>query len=718
MRTPVFLQFEASECGAACLGSILAHFGRWESMETLRQVCGTDRDGMSAADLVSAAAAYGLKMTGRRRQPEELGELPLPVILFWEFNHFVVLEGIGKGEYHLNDPAVGRRRVTEEQFAQSFTGIVLSAEPGPDFQRGGKKPGGVRRLWPWLRESKAALGIAALTGLLLALPGIFLPLLLGVFVDYVLSDAEVAWGWWLVGASVLTAGAVYVLTWMQQRVLRRLAARISVARAADFVAHLFKLPIQYVAHRFAGELTTRVQLVDEVASGPARQLIGLIIDLAMCLVFLAMLLYLDPVLAGMIAVLGLVSVALMRIVVRFRNDENSQMRREQDMLAGIGASGLRNIDPLQATASENDFFVRWTGHQARELVARQKFAQLGHATASLPGFFTIAGVATIIGFGGWRVMNGDVSLGAFIAFYMVAANFLQPIGRFVQFADTLRTLETDLQRIDDVMAAPEDTTVAAARHIAPDAVATLHGRLRLSGKIEMLNVTFGYRQNRDPLIRDFSLSVEPGQRIALIGPTGSGKSTLLKLMNGEYAPWSGEILFDGVPRADIPRRVLTGSTAMVDQQIFLFAASIRENLTMWNPTVPERQLVEAARDSLIHDEIMTRPAGYDARVDEGGRNFSGGQRQRLEIGRSLVNNPSILFMDEATSALDSVTETQIDDALRRRGCTCIIVAHRLSTIRDCDRIIVLDNGSVVQSGTHDQLMAAPDTLYRRLTTAK
>lgn len=717
MRTPVFLQFEASECGAACLGIILAHFGRWESMEALRLVCGADRDGTSAADLVSAATHYGLKMTGWRKRPDELGELSLPVILFWEFNHFVVLEGIGKDEYHLNDPAIGRRRVTEEQFGQSFTGIVLRAEPGPEFQKSGKKPGAANRLSHWLRESKSALAFATFSGLLLALPGIVLPLLVSVFVDYVLTGREADWGWWLVGASLLTAGAVYVLTWMQQRTLRRLATRISVDQAAQFVTHLFRLPIQYIAHRFSGELTTRVQLVDEVASGPMRQLIGLVIDLVMCAVFLAMMFYFDRILAGIILVLALIGVAAMRVIVQFRNDENSQLHREQDILAGIGASGLQNIDSVQATASENDFFVRWTGHQASELVARQRFVQLGYVSASLPVFFTVLGGAVVIGFGGWRVMNGDLTLGTLIAIYMVAANILQQVGRFVQFADGFQNLDSDLQRINDVMGAAEDPMVAQSRQVAPSTVATLHGRLRLSGKIELRDITFGYRRNRDPLIQSFNLSVEPGQRIALIGPTGSGKSTLLKLMNGEYAPWSGEILFDGVPRSAIPRRVLTGSTSMVDQQTILFAASIRENLTMWNPTVPERQLVQAARDSLIHDEIMTRTAGYDARVEEGGRNFSGGQRQRLEIGRALVYDPSILFLDEATSALDSVNEALIDNALRRRGCTCIIVAHRLSTIRDCDHIIVLDKGNVVQAGTHEQLMSEPDGMYLRLTAA-
>ena len=718
MRTPTFLQFEASECGAACLGIILAHFGRWESMETLRQVCGVNRDGSTAADIAAAAAHFGLRMSGRRRQSAELAGLSLPVILFWEFNHFVVLEGIGKDGYRLNDPAHGRRKVNRDQFDRSYTGVALTAEPGPDFRKGKSRPGLVSTLWAWLRDSKGAVAFVAFCGLLLAVTGILLPFILGIFVDHVLSGKESGWGWWLVGAALAIAAAVYSLTWMQQRALRRLAVRISVSKSADSLVHLFRLPAQYVAHRFAGELSARIQLIDEVASGSSPQLIALIIDMIISAAILGALFYLDPALAAIVAGLGIAGVMLMRVATLFRRDEDRQMRSERDMLAGIGASGLRNVDALKATASESDFFARWAGHQARELAARQRFVELAHFSASLSPFILILGSAAVFGLGGWRVISGDMTIGTLVAFYILAVNFMQPVGRIGSSVDTFQGLEADLQRIDDIMSAPEDPVLTESSKAATDNVATVRGRLRLTGKVELRGVTFGHRHNREPLISNFSLSINPGQRVALVGPTGSGKSTLLKLMNGEYSPWSGEIRFDDADRKHIPRRVLTGSTAMVDQQIFLFAASIRDNLTMWNPTVPERHLVQAARDALIHDEVMSRPGGYDSQVEEGGRNFSGGQRQRLEIARSLVNNPSVLLMDEATSALDAVSESRIDDALRRRGCTCVIVAHRLSTIRDCDHIVVMNNGRVVQSGTHDQLASEPNGLYRRLIAAQ
>ena len=395
------------------------------------------------------------------------------------------------------------------------------------------------------------------------------------------------------------------------------------------------------------------------------------------------------------------------------------MRREQALLTGVGASGLRNVESLRATAGEDAFFTRWSGYQARELTARQRFAELGHVTASLPRLFLLLGAAVVFGLGGLRVISGDLSIGMLMGFYVVAGNFLQPIARFVQFADMFQTLGADLQRIDDATAVPEDPMLERQRNAVSGSVATLGGRLRLAGRLELRNVTFGYRLNHQPLIENFNLTVEPGQRIALIGPSGSGKSTLLKLASGEYTPWSGEILFDGVPIGEVPRQVFTGSTAVVDQHIFLFAGTVRDNLTMWDPTVPEHQLVAAAKDASIHDEIIGRPSGYDAEVEEGGANFSGGQRQRLEIGRALVPNPSVLFLDEATSRLDAVTELSIDDALRRRGCTCLIVAHRLSTIiRDCDQIITLERGREVQRGAHEDLIADEQGLYYQLIQAQ
>ena len=721
IRTPLIPQLEAAECGAASLGIILAHFGRWAPMEELRVACGVSRNGSNAADIVRAGDRYGLEIRGWRRAIESLAETPLPAILFWEFNHFLVLEGIHGDRYLLNDPANGRRSVSAQTFSESYTGVVLTAEPTSEFQPGGDPPGIWRALWPWLRQARGALAYVALAGLLLAIPALALPILLSVFIDDVLAGPQRDWGGWIIGAMLLAGLAVYLLTWLQQLILRKIAVQLAVVNAQRLLWRLFRLPTQYFAHRFAGDLAARVGLVDDIAAGAARQVVGIAVELVMSVLLFALLAVYDPLIAVVVLGIAVGNVLATRVLSHARTDHYRQLRREQALLFGIETAGLRQIDSLRATAGERDLFTRWSGYQARELTARQRFVELGYVNASLPRLFAVLGGMAVLGLGGWRVIEGDLSIGELVAVYILAGNFLAPVGRFVQFADAFQLLDADLQRVNDVLDAEEDPTLRDANGLTATGetqVASLNGRLRLAGRLELRGITFGYSKHADPLISDFSLTVEPGQRIAVVGPTGSGKSTLLRLVSGEYQAWTGEIRFDDVPAAQVPHSVFTTSVASVDQQIVLFDGSIRDNLTMWNPTVPEQEMVAAARAALIHDEIMSRAGGYDAHVQEGGRNFSGGQRQRLEIARALVHRPTVLFLDEATSTLDAITEQRIDDALRRRGCTCIIVAHRLSTIRDCDLIVVLDRGREVQRGSHDELSADADGVYAQLVTSQ
>jgi len=713
-RTPLMLQMEDTECGAVCLGIVLAYFGRWVSVEELREACAVNRDGCDAADITRAAAGYGLEPRGRRREPEQLRAMTMPLIIFWEFNHFLVLEGFQGDRYLVNDPANGHRTLSAEEFDEGFTGIALSFEAGPDFRPGGSRPGVVRRLWPWLADVRGPLGFALCCGLLLALPVAALPFLLSVFVDHVLSGRQPQWGVVLAGGMALAGGLVYLLTWLRQRCLRLLAVRLSVDHADRFIRRLFRLRMRFFTNRYGGDLTSRIQLIDEVAVVATEQFVVAVIELVTSGVFLLFLYLYDPVLAGAVTVLGAVSLYIMRLLTKGRMGENRRVQRERGKLQGVGMYGLSNIDTLQATSGEIGFFSHWSGYQARELLARQRFTEIGHLVAALPGVFIVLGNAVVLGVAGWRVIEGDMSLGMMMGCYVLATYFLMPIGRFAQLADLFQVLEANLQRVEDVMDAPEDEYFRQDRQRTSAGVGNLNRTVRLSGQLELRDVAFGHKANREPMFQDFNLTIEPGQRVALVGPSGSGKSTLSLLAAGVHQPWSGGVFLDGHPRSDIPRGLLGSSVAMVDQRIFLFSGTVRDNLSLWNPEVPEQDLVAAATDAAIHDEIMSRSQGYEAPVNEGGRNFSGGQRQRLEIARALVGNPSLLILDEATSALDPITEVRIDDALRRRGCSCLIVAHRLSTIRDCDLIVVLDGGREVQRGTHSELMAERDGLYRHL----
>ena len=692
---------------------VLAHYGCWVSIEVLRDECQVGRDGSTLEDIAIVARKYGMQATGRSCRIDQLKNHPLPIILFWAFNHFVVLERIKNDRYYINDPNLGHRVVSRAVFYRDFTGVALTIEPSPTFERVGKRRGIVQQLLPWFQGYGKFLTRSALYGLLLAFTSLALPVSTALFVDAILEDMQFGWSHLLIFAMVVAGALTYFLTWLQMRTLRELVVRLAINQSDRFLDCLFRLPVSFFTRRFAGDLVLTMRLIDQIADTGAGQIMRLAVDLVMSTAILIVMLIYNPVLSLIVLGLAVSCFTLMSMLTRFRRDLNHRLRHEQGLILAMSAAGLKRIEIMKATARENMFFSRWTGRQARELNARQEFVELGHVAAALPELFQGLTAAVVFGLGGWMTVTGEMTIGTLIGFYVLAGNFLRPVTQVAQFSNHLQTLEADLVRVGDVFNASAQIPSANQSADSPRKIETLDGRLRMIGRLEMRNVTFGFQPNRKPVIENISMVIEPGQRVAVVGASGSGKSTLALLAAGLYAPWSGEILYDGHPRAEIPRQVFCRSVAIVDQRPVLFSTTIRNNLTMWDPTVSDSQITAAARDAVIHEDIIARPAGYESTVEEGGRNFSGGQSTRLDIARSLVNQPSLLILDEATSALDTAVELEIDDRIRRRGCTCLIIAHRLSTIRDADRIVVIDNGGIVEHGTHEELYDH-NNFYRRL----
>ena len=586
---------------------------------------------------------------------------------------------------------------------------------GEDFRPGGERRDLLQQLSALPGGSWRGLSGVTACGLMLTLLVLVVPASLAVFVDDVLQDHG---SWGEVVAALLGAGALaYLLSLVKHRFLKRLATRISVIGYSRSLSRLLRLPVEFFEHRLVGDLTDRVSSIDRISKNLTDQFLVLIIDMAMSAVLLVAMLAYDVLLTLIVLSLGLLHGMLAHFLNAVRAGRSQAMRREQGLLIGVGMQMLSHADNLRMTGSDDRFFSRWSGQQARELHARQLYSEIGAVNTALPGLIAALRSAAILGVGGSLVMTGHMTLGTLAGFYILAEMFLAPVGRFLELAEKRQALATDLQRLDDISRATEDP-VFERRNPESESIPTFNGRLQLAGQLQLRNVTFGFNKSRPPLLKDFNLVIKPGQRVAVVGPSGSGKSTLARLASGIYQPWSGEILFDGHPRDEIPEEVLRRSISMVDQDVVLFSASLRDNITLWNPAVPDEVIFAATRDARIHDDILVRPQGYSTLVEEGGSNFSGGQRQRLEIARALVGDPTLLILDEATSALDAATEEEVDEALRRRGAACLIVAHRLSTVRDCDEIIVLDKGVEVQRGTHDALIADRDGTYYKLVKSR
>ena len=701
VKTPTVLQMEAVECGAASLAAVMAYYGRWVPLEELRQECGVSRDGSKASNVLKAARRYGLEAKGFKYETlEKLFELSLPVILFWNFNHFVTLEGFGSnGKVFLNDPAQGPRQITMEDLDGSYSGVCMTFKPGPEFKKGGSAPSMAAALRRRLTGSESALTYIVLCGLMLVIPGLVIPTFTRIFIDEYLIGKQAWMIQPLLVAMMCTLLIHGVLTWLQKYYLLRLETKLALNDSSSFFNHILRLPSAYFGQRFAGEIGSRVTINDKVAMVVSGKLATTAIDAVMTLFYAGLMFFYDVTLTLVVIFLASLNVIAVKLAARIRTDANRRLQGEKGKLMGTAMSGLKMIETLKATGSEPEFFGRWAGYHAKAMNTEQQLGVITQYVSTSPPFAQAMSSMAVLLFGGIKVMNGDLTVGMLVAYQTLLTSFTRPLNAFVEFGNQLQELEADMNRLDDVLRYPQDVQY----HQDPKKVKPMPGKIKLSGKVELRNITFGYSPLDPPLIEDFNLVIEPGRRVALVGASGSGKSTAAKLVSGLYQPWKGEVLFDDVPRAQVPRQLVVNSLGVVDQEVFLFGGTVTENVTMWDPTIPPLRVATASKDAAIGEVIETREKGYASEIQEGGGNFSGGQCQRLEIARALVGEPTIVIMDEATSALDPATEVLIDESMRRRGCTTIIIAHRLSTIRDADEIVVMEYGKIVQRGTHDEM---------------
>lgn len=714
-KVPVIMQMETLECGAASLAMVLAYYGKWLPLERVRADCGVSRDGSNARNVLKAARSYGMTAKGYRYEPELLREDGcFPCIIHWNFNHFVVLCGF-KGNYaYLNDPARGNVRVSMKEFDEAFTGVCMMFEPTESFEPGGKPRSVLAFAKERLHDTGVAFAFVVVTSLISSILGIINPAFARIFMDKLLTGQNPDWLYPFIFALAGMTLISLVVQIISTAFSLKIEGKMAIVANATFMWHLLCLPMEFFSQRMAGDITGRAGSNQGIASSIINKIAPMAFDFAMLVFYLVVMIRYSLILT----IVGLLSIVVNMLVARIISNKRINVTRVQmrdaGKLSAATVSGIEMIETIKASGAENGYFEKWSGYHASVNTQSVKFLRLNQYLGAVPGIVSSLVNIVILMLGVLFTMQGSFTVGMILAFQGFMSSFMSPVNKFISAGQSIQEMRTAMERIEDVMKYPIDRLLAAANLEPEDSGQTY---TKLSGPLEIKDLTFGYSRLSDPIIKDFNLKIEPGKSVAFVGSSGCGKSTLSKLISGLYEPWKGEILFDGQPLHSIRREIFTGSVAVVDQDIILFEDTIANNIKIWDSSIEDFEMILAARDAQLHEDIMQRDGGYQYKIMEGGRDFSGGQRQRMEIARVLAQDPTVIIMDEATSALDAKTEFNVTRAVKDRGITLIIVAHRLSTIRDCDEIVVLDKGEVIERGTHDELIKK-DGYYTKLVTCE
>ncbi|MCQ2472249.1 MAG: NHLP family bacteriocin export ABC transporter peptidase/permease/ATPase subunit [Clostridia bacterium] len=708
-KVPVIMQLEALECGAASLCMILAYYNKWIPLEQIRADCGVSRDGSNAKNVLKAARFYGLTAKGYRYEPKSLKENgKFPCIIHWNFNHFVVLDGFKGNKAYLNDPAKGAYSVSMETFDESFTGICLMFEPSESFQPSGKKKSVFDFAKSRLKGSGTAIIFTALTGIITALIGIINPAFSRIFLDRLLTGKNTEW---LVPFLIALGGfniITLIMLTMQNIFQLRINGKMAIIGSTSYMWKVLRLPMEFFSQRMAGDILGRQGTNASIANTLVGTFAPMLLNFVMTIFYFVVMIRYSPLLTAV----GILSLIINSVVSNYISKKRINITRvsmrDNAKLSAATVAGIEMIETIKSSGAENGYFSKWAGHQASVNTQNVKYLKINQYLGMIPQFVSAIANDAVLILGVMLTMQGKFTVGMIMAFQGFLGSFMGPVQTFITAGQTLQEMRTQMERVEDVMEYPVDDIFAEET----DDTAS-----KLSGNIELKNVTFGYSPLAEPLIRDFNLKMTPGKMVAIVGGSGCGKSTMSKLISGICKPWSGEILFDGKKMSEISKSVFRGSLAVVDQEIVLFEDTIANNIKMWDNSIEDFEMILAARDAQLHEDIMQKPMGYQHKLLEGGKDFSGGQRQRLEIARVLAQDPTIIILDEATSALDARTEYNVVRSIRDRGVTCIVIAHRLSTIRNADEILVMDHGVVVERGTHHELMEN-GRFYKELVTAE